>query len=423
MKYTKKDLGSYQLHMIKTKKFKTITVRVMFRSPIVKEDITMRNILCDMFMQSSEKYDSKRKLTIQAQELYAADFQTSNTRLGNYMNTNFYLTVLNDKYTEEKNFEKAVEFLSEIIFHPDVKEKKFDSQKLDIVKSSCRSALNALKEDSSNYSLVRMFEAFDKNSSASYRMMGYIEDLDKINEENLYQYYEKMIQTNLVDIFVIGEINEKKVLELFKKYFKLKTLKKKRVPYLLPDKKPRSKRLIVKETSDTQQSKLAIACRCHGLSDYERNYPLTLYNVIFGGGSDSKLFKEVREKHSLCYTIHSVPNKLDHLILIRAGIDKSNYKKTVDLIEKSLNDMRKGKFSDNDIKIAKEYYETALEELEESEKRIIDNYLMMELIGTDTIEEKRKKMQKVKKEEIIKVAKKIKMDTVFCLEGVKNERN
>ena len=60
MKYTKKDLGSYNLHLIKTDKFKTVTVKVMFQSPIVKEEITKRNILSDILLQSSKKYPSNR---------------------------------------------------------------------------------------------------------------------------------------------------------------------------------------------------------------------------------------------------------------------------------------------------------------------------------------------------------------------------
>ena len=130
-----------------------------------------------------------------------------------------------------------------------------------------------------------------------------------------------------------------------------------------------------------------------------------------------------REKYSLCYAIHSVPNKLDRLILIRAGIDRENYNKTLELIDKILVDLRKGKFSDNDINVAKEYFCTALDEIEDSPNQIIDNYYMMELIGTDTIEEKRRKIQEVTKNDIIKVAKKVKMDTVFFLEGVAHEEN
>jgi len=423
MEYIKKDLGSYKLHLIKTDKFKSITVKVSFHRVIKKNEITIRNILSDMFMQSSKKYNSKRELTIKAQDLYAAGLRTTNSRLGNYINTDFYLTVLNDKYTEDGNFASSLEFLSEIMFNPDVENGKFNEEKLDIVKSTCRSALNSIKEDASNYSLVRMAEAFGEGEPISYRMMGYLEDLDNITGTSLYEFYLDMIKNDFVDIFVIGDVDIKEATDLIKMYFKFDILKKLKMPFMVDEKKPRRSKLVFNEEIDNTQSKLAIGCRINGLSEYERNYPLTLFNVIFGGCSDSKLFKEVREENSLCYTIYSITNKLDNVLLIRAGIDKENYKKTVSLIEKNLKDMCNGKFDETDILMAKEYYNTALEEIEDSQSKIINNYLMMELINTDDIDVKREKMSKVTKSEIVKVAKKVTIDTIFCLEGVRNEED
>lgn len=423
MEYIKKDLGSYKLHLIKTDKFKSITVKVSFHRVIKKNEITIRNILSDMFMQSSKKYNSKRELTIKAQDLYAAGLRTTNSRLGNYINTDFYLTVLNDKYTEDGNFASSLEFLSEIMFNPDVEDGKFNEKKLDIVKSTCRSALNSIKEDASNYSLIRMAEAFGEGEPISYRMMGYLEDLDNITGTSLYEFYLDMIKNDFVDIFVIGDVDIKEATDLIKMYFKFDILKKLKMPFMVDEKKPRRSKLVFNEKIDNTQSKLAIGCRINGLSEYERNYPLTLFNVIFGGCSDSKLFKEVREENSLCYTIYSITNKLDNVLLIRAGIDKENYKKTVSLIEKNLKDMCNGKFDETDILMAKEYYNTALEEIEDSQSKIINNYLMMELINTDDIDVKREKMSKVTKSEIVKVAKKVTIDTIFCLEGVRNEED
>lgn len=423
MEYIKKDLGSYKLHLIKTDKFKSITVKVSFHRVIKKNEITIRNILSDMFMQSSKKYNSKRDLTIKAQDLYAAGLRTTNSRLGNYINTDFYLTVLNDKYTEEGNFASSLEFLSEIVFNPDVENGQFNGEKLDIVKSTCRSALNSIKEDASNYSLIRMAEEFGKGEPISYRMIGYLEDLDDITGKSLYEFYLDMIKNDFVDIFVIGDIDIKGTTDLIKKYFKFGVLKKLKVPFMVDEKKPRRSKLVLNEKIDNTQSKLAIGCRLNDLNEYERGYPLTLFNVIFGGCSDSKLFKEVREENSLCYTIYSITNKLDNVLLIRAGIDKENYKKTVSLIEKNLKDMCNGKFDETDILMAKEYYNTALEEIEDSQSKIINNYLMMELINADDIDVKREKMNKVTKSEIVRVAKKVTIDTILCLEGVKDEEN
>ena len=423
MQYIKKDLGAYKAHIIKTKKFKTITLQVNFRRKIEKEDITIRNLLRNMLTESSKNYKTKKALTIKAQDLYAADISISNSRLGNYINTDLYLEVLNDKYTEKGNFYKSLDFCFDVLFNPDVTDNKFNKEKLDIQKSLYKTSLEKQKEDSQIYSVQRMFEEMDSKSPSSYRMLGYISDIDKVNEKNLYKYYKSMLEQDLVDIFIIGDIDEEEFIEYLKTNFKIKTFKKQKAPYRIEEVKPKQKKNIVKETINSKQSNLAIGCRLYNLDDYERNYVLSLYNVILGGYTDSLLFKDVREKNSLCYTIGSVPNKLDNVLLIRAGIDKENYKKTIELIEKDMNAMKKGKFTENDLKVAKEFYETALDTTLESPSRVIYNYFMMDLLNTDDLETKRKKMNKVVKEEIIKVAKKVKIDTIFLLEGDDNEKD
>lgn len=423
MKYTNKDMGSYNIHLIKTDKYKTITIRVMFKRKIKKEEITIRNVLASLLVQSTNKYNSKRKMTIEAHELYSARLAVDNSRMGNYINTIFTLNILNDKYTEDGNFKKSLEFLNEVIFNPDVEEKKFKEKNIDIVMNKTRTELSSIKEDPNTYSLVRTMESFDSKSPVSYRMMGYLEDLDNIDGESLYKYYIDMINKDYVDIAVIGDINEEMVVNEIKKYFKLRILKKLNKDYFLPNKRPRARRLFAKETIEATQSRLNIICRLSKLSKYERDYVLPVLNVIFGGGADSKLFKIVREKNSLCYTIYSKPKRLDNILLIRTGINRENYHKTLKLIEKILLDMKKGKFTDEDINISKQYFETAFDELEEDPNAVIDLYLSKAYLDSDDLEEKRKNIMKVSKNELIKVARKIHMDTVFELEGDKDEED
>lgn len=420
MQVINKDLGSYNLHFIKTDIFKTITMKVIFHTPIIKEDITKRNILSDILLQSTKEYKTRRDLTIKSEDLYAADIYTSNQRVGNYIMTSFILQTLNDKYTEENNFEESIKFLHEIIFNPDVEEERFKEDKLELVKSNATLALNSIKEDAANYSLIRMSEAYDKTSPISYRMTGYLEDLDKITEENLYEYYERMLDNDYVDIFILGDINEKELLPIIKKYFKFKKVKKRKASYYLPNKKSRKRRLFAKETTKNSQSKLAIACPITKMTDYEKNYSLLLANIILGGTGDSKLFKEVREENSLCYTIRSNYNRLDNLMVINAGIDNVNFDKAVELITKNVQDMKKGKFTDSDINVAKEFYKTSAESLMESPSRIINEVLTEEILGVEPLSERVRKIEKVTKKDIMRACKKINMDTVFLLEGGNN---
>ena len=423
MQYIKKDLGAFNVHMIQTDKFKTITLRIVFHSPIKKREITKRNIVSDILLQSTSKYSSKRSMIIEAENLYAADIYNNTQRIGNYIMTSFFLQVLNDKYTEEGNLEKAIDFLGEILFHPDIKNNAFKDDKLSIVKKNCQVAMSSLKEDPVEYSFIRLKEAYDDTNPISYRMIGYQEDLDRVNETNLYQYYKKMMEDDFVDIYIVGDFDQDELLRMIKKTFKFRKIKKKRIPFTVEHKPCRKRRLIAKEKIDNSQSKLGIICPVGKLKDYEKNYPLVLGNIILGGGVDSKLFQQVREKNSLCYTIYSMYSKLDNMMYISAGISNKNYEKTLELATNILEKCKKGKITEKDVKKAKELYQTSITAIEENPMSIIREFLTEEMIGLDSYIERAQKMNKVKKQEVIRALKKVKMDTVFLLEGDKDEDN
>ena len=79
-------------------------------------------------------------------------------------------------------------------------------------------------------------------------------------------------------------------------------------------------RLLPKTVIENQaisQSQLALGYKIDKTSDFERRYVLNVLTYILGGGSDSKLFKEVREKNSLCYSITSIGLKLLILIVLK----------------------------------------------------------------------------------------------------------
>ena len=417
MEYIEKDCGAFKLHLYKTDKFRTVSISLVFRRVIKKEDITIRNVLTNMLLKSSKNYKSKRDLAIKAQELYSCEVSNQNYRLGNYIFSNINMNVLNDKYTEEGNLEEAIKYLSELIFKPDVYNKKFNEKNLELVKNNIGNNIVSLKEDSTKYSIVRLNEIFNSNSPISYRVCGYLEDLENIDGESLYKYYESFINHDFLDIYVVGNVDNE-IIKMIKKYFKFRTVKRRRVPYKLDKFRVRSRKLKGTESIDNSQSVISIMCPIGKLSDYEEKYVLPLYNYILGGTADSKLFREVREKNSLCYGISSNTNAFDGVMKIVSGIDKSNYNKCITLIEEELQNMRWAKFTNKDINIAKEYYLTNLEEILESPSNIINDCLVSDLLKLDSIDKRREMITKVKKSDISKLAKKIKLDTIFYLEGL-----
>lgn len=423
IEYKKIDMTSFKLHTIKTKRFKTITIRICLRDKIDKDKITLRNVLASYLTYSTEKYPTKRDITLKAQDLYAVNIYTKSYRSGKFNVINFCMSLLNEKYTEIGMLEESIKFLSEIIFHPNFKNNKYSDDAYRFLYDSVENSMKEIKENPTTYSVVRMLEEMDPNMPYGYREFGYIEDLKNLTKTKLIEYYNEIINNSLIDIYVIGDINSSEIEKLVKKYFKFATYKKPKESQLIEHSKLPTKIKEKKEIITGNQSKLSIGCKIGKLTEFERNYVLTIYNMILGGNSESKLFQIIREQNSLAYYVYSSLNKLDSLMIIKAGISKENYLKTIRLIKKIMKDMVAGDFTDEHIEIVKENYLSLLKEIEDNENAIIETYLAKELLNLGNIEERKKEIMKVTKEDIVKVAKKIKIDTIFLLEGVTDNEN
>lgn len=421
MNYRTIDMGSYQLHFIQTDRFKTITVRVCLRDNIVKEEITLRNFLTTFLTYSTDTYRTKRELVLKAQDLYAVNAYTKSYRAGRFNMISFYLSMLNEKYTEKGMLSKSLDFLADIIFHPNFYDEEKFQEAFQFLYQSMETSILGLKENPTLYSAVRMLEEMDPDMPYAYHEHGYLEDLEKIDKKSLEEYYHKIISSSLVDIYVIGSFDEEEMLNLLKEKMAFETFKRPKVSQLILQEKLPRRSKVRKEEIDGNQSKLSIGCKIGELTEFERNYVLSIYNMILGSGSESKFFRIIREKHSMAYYVYSSLNKLDSLMLIRAGISKSNFEHVVKLIKKEMKEMEEGNFKDEDIVIAKNNYLTLLKEIEDNENAIIETYLAKDLLNLGDIEERKQMIKKVTKEDIVKVAKKVKIDTIFLLEGNKED--
>lgn len=423
IEYKKIDMMSFNLHTIKTDHFKTITIRVCLRDKIKKEEITLRNVLASFLTYSTEKYPTKRELALKAQDLYAVNVYTKSYRSGKFNMINFCMSMLNEKYTEKGMLEESIKFLSEIVFHPNFKNDTCFNEAFRYLYDSVANSMKEIKENPTTYSVVRMLEEMDSDMPYGYREFGYMEDLNTLTKDKLIDYYNNVINNSLVDIYVIGNIDSNEIEKLFKNYFSFPTYKRPKELQLIEHDKLPSKIKTVNEKIEGNQSKLSIGCKIGSLTEFERNYVLTVYNMILGGNSESKFFQIIREQNSLAYYVYSSLNKLDSLMIIKAGISKENYQKTIKLIKKLMKEMELGNFTDEHIQVVKENYLSLLKEIEDNENAIIETYLAKDLLNLGNIEERKKEIMKVTKKDIINVAKKIKIDTIFLLEGVTDNEN
>lgn len=422
MKYKKITTQTYNLHIIKTKKFKTVTIEVNFKSKLNKQEITYRNLLINTLCSSTKNYPNKRLMEIATEDLYELNYGATNYVSGQYNVMSYDVTFLNEKYTEAGMFDKSVDFLCEMLFNPNTEDKRnytrFNTKSFNIAYDKLEDSIKSLKEDPVSFSKIRMLELMCPNSMISYRPSGYIEDLKKINAKKLYEYYKHMIKSDIVDIFVVGDVNESHVRKIISDRFRIRTIKKQSESHFISSKRTRLWPKVVKEQKKLNQSQLVLGAKLDKTSDFEKRYVMNVYSYILGGGPDSKLFKTVREDHSLCYSISSAGQPLQNLITINAGINGSDYKEVVSLVKKEMKNILKGGFSDEDIIKAKVTYINSIKELEDSPQSIVSLYAGMEYLGSDDIENRIKMINKVTRKKVINLAKKVHIDLIYLLEGV-----
>ena len=409
MKYKKTCNYSYNLHTIKTDKFKTITVQINFKRELIKEDITARNMLVNVLCESTSNYPTKRDMIICTEELYDLYYRGINYISGKYNILSFEITFLSEEYTESGMFDSSIKFLSEILFKPNINKKRnktfFNEVNYTLAYNTLKNNILSLKEDPDSYSRVRMLENMEEDSYISYRGVGYLEDLENLNNEKLYKYYESILKCDVIDIFVIGNINEQHTKKIIEENFSnFRTIKKPSNSHFIRPKKIRLIPKTIKEKQDLNQSKLCLGYKIDKMTDFELRYVLMVYSYILGGGPDSKLFKNVREKHSLCYHISSSAQPLTSLLIINAGISKKNFKATLALIKKCVYDMKKGKFTNDDIIKAKITYINSLKELEDNPQSLLSLYAGIEYLNSDDLDTRFRKINLVTKNNVIKLA-------------------
>ena len=427
MKYKKISTYSYNLHIIKTDKFKTVTVKMNFKRELDKKEITYRNMLINMLCQSTAKYPTKRLMNIATEELYELCYRGMNYISGKYNIMGFDVTFLNEEYSEKGMLDKSIKFLADLVFKPNIYRKRngiaFSEENFNIAYNILKNNIISQKENPDGYSKIRMLENMEPNSYLSYRSAGYLDDLEKITSKNLYKYYESVLNSDIIDIFVIGDVNERLVRKAVEQTFtNIKTLKKPVDSHFIRPKKVRMVPKKVIEKQKINQSKLCLGFKIDKMSDFELRYVLNVYSYILGGGPDSKLFKTVREENSLCYYISSSGQPLNSILTISAGINKKDFNKALTLIKKEVANMKKGKFDDDDIIKAKITYVNSLKELEDSPQSLISLYAGMEYLNSDNLDQRFIKINKVTKANVVKLASKIHLDTIYLLEGDTNEK-
>ena len=414
MNYSKIDKQNYQIHLIKTNKFKKTVINITFKQPINnKIDVIKKDILCNLLILGTKKYKSRRELEIKCEDLFGASLNIKNKKAGSYNLFSLTASFLNDKYTLENTCDESISFIKEVLFNPLINNNKFDDKLVEIAKKSYLEDIKSIQENPNQYSVTIMRKLIDKESLYAFSPYFYIDEINNIQNEDLFKIYYDILNNSQVDISIIGDVDEKILLQFDN--LPIKANKYNESVYEILSNNNKIEKI---EEGKYSQSKLVLAYQLKDLNELEKMYVSYIFSFILGGSSDSLLFKKLRQDNSLCYYADSNYNLFYQMIEINVGLESINYDKAVSLIKKAVEEIKNGKISDDDIEKAKITYVNALKEIMDNPLSVINMYLSHEYYNLDLVDERIKKINQVTKEAVINLANKIELKATYLLKGM-----
>ena len=241
---------------------------------------------------------------------------------------------------------------------------------------------------------------------------GNIEDLENINPENLYEQYKWLLKNSEIHFYVSSSSKiDEKWFDICKEYSNSNVEKNSKIAEF----KAKENVSDIVEKQDVTQGKLVLGYNLD-INVKEDLYKVQVYNAILGSSSNSKMFQNVREKESLAYTARSMFIKHKSVMLVFAGIEIDKHDKALEIIEKQVDDMKKGEFSDEDIRDAKVFLENIMNSYKDSQDILIDLSLGQIIMDMhDSIEDMKKKINSVTREDILYVANRVHLNTKYFL--------
>lgn len=414
MNYKKIKRDNYNLHLINTDRFKTITVSLKFTKKYNREESVYFKLLERVLpINGTENYKSVNDITKKLESLYNANIGYKFYVTSENMTFETNLRIINPKYTKEDTYKESFDLFKEILTKPTLKNNQF--KYFDLQKDNLINSILNVKDDLRSYSSLKFQEIFYKGTvyaENNYKNIKLFEDMES---KKLYENYKKLFSEFKIDVFVIGEFDEEvltKYIEELMKGFKSKDNYTKDL-YT----KVKCKENLVKDKFKESQSSLLIGLNINGLTDEERDYKLILYNTILGSMNNSVLFVNVREKNSLCYSIGSTISKFTETMIIRSGISSDSFDDAVRLIKESLEEMKDEKKVDKLLKNAKKTLNIAYNDFYESSNKIIDYYFIREFTILPSIEERREKVMNLTSKDVTDIAKKVSIGLIYLMEG------
>lgn len=411
-------LPGVRLHCCRDTRFKQGALSIQFIRQMKQQESSLNALLPAVLLRGTREYPDLRAITLHLDDLYGASVSALVRRVGDYQTTGFYCGFMEDKFAlaGDEIFRPMVEFVGQLLLQPVLENEVFAADFVESEKKNLISTIESEKNDKRVYAAAKLLKLMCKGDSFGLPRLGEKEDVEKITAQALYAHYEKILRESPVELFYVGSGEAQMVAALLRDMLAKLTRQVQQVS-------PQTALQNTEGSHETQQMDVAQAKLCMGFVTPVTNRTpefaaMQVMNTVFGGGMTSKLFMNVREKMSLCYSIGSGYYGAKGIVTVSAGIDEGKEQTVRQEVLSQLEACRAGAVTEEELVAAKEALLSSLRTVHDSPGAIEGFYATAALSDlTLSQQEYMEAVSAVTTADVMAAAKKLKYHSSFFLKG------
>ncbi len=399
-------------------RFKQNALSIQYVRPMRREEAAMNALIPSVLLRGCNSAPDLRQITMRLDTLYGASVSPISRRSGDYQTTGFYVGMMDDRFAMggEPLLEETLAFVGELLFDYPTENGGFLDAFVQGEKTNQIYAIEAERNDKRTYAAQQLLKKMCGPDSFGLPRMGEPEEVSAITPQALLRHYESLRRESPVELFYVGSAQPGKVEAALQKIFAGEKRDYRPLPPqtdLTPG--PRQN---LSEAMEIAQGKLAMGY-VTPITNRAPGFPaMQMLSTVFGGGMTSKLFQNVREKQSLCYSIGSGYYGAKGIVLVSAGIDFDKEQHVRQEVEKQLDACRRGEISQAEVDAARHSLISALQAVPDSPSSIENYYSTMTLNGCGMDPQRhRAALEAVTAEDLVAAAKTLELHSTYFLKG------
>ena len=407
---------------LKTNKFKTSRISINMFVKADEKAISAYSLLQMMLLNSTVDYPNYTLLNKALNELYGASFNGDIIKFGDMRLIKFSIGFLDDKFAfaDDKVSEKATDLLLNAIFNPPLYDGKFKQDDFENNKRLLIEQIESEINEKRRYAIYNTEKAMYKDELAGISRYGTVETVKSLSNEDVVAYAFKLLKESFIRVNIVSVSSPEKVFQKISDKFSNIERNVEKVNMSIFH-KASDEINFVEEQLDVTQGKLCMGFTVDTDKSRDDVAKSSIFVDMFGGGPYSKLFTNVREKQSLCYYCAARFDSRKSTFIVDSGVLQENKDKAYNGILEQLEEMKKGNFTDDELAASKMAICDALNSVSDLSSSLESWYSMLVFDEDETLETYIKRIENVTREDIIKKANSVKLDTVYFLGGKKGD--